>query len=96
MYLGKAVGTYSLYIKLNLKCYFLVYFFKHNFTYSLAGCAGSVLLCGLSSSCGQAGGCCPVVVRKLLSVVASLGAGHRLQGTRAPVAGLPGSRAQAH
>ena len=78
MYLGKEVGTYSLYIKLNLKCYFLFYFFKHNFIYSLTGCAGSVLLCGLSSSHRQAGGCCLVVVCQLLSVVASLGAGHRL------------------
>ena len=41
------------------------------------GCAGSLLLHGLFST-GASGGCAPVAVHRLLIVVASLVAEHRL------------------
>ena len=51
-----------------------MYFFKKLFIY---GCAGTSLLCGLFSSCGELGGYSMVVVGELL-IMASLVVEHRL------------------
>ena len=56
-------------------------FSKYNFTYLLFGCAGSSLLCGLFSCCGEQG--LLSLVRRLLIAVASLVAEQGLEGTRA-------------
>ena len=66
----------------HLFCFSFINFLKIIvFVYLFWGCAGSSLLRGFSSNCGERG--YPlVVVRRLLVAIASLGE-HRLQGTGA-------------
>ena len=57
--------------------------------YLFIDCAGSSLLCGLFSRCGEHG-LSLVAVCGLLIAVASLVAEHRIQGTWASVVVIPG------